>query len=262
MAQDWLHGEMGWGLDHDPAIVWLFTMRRDILEKSGVETQCTPLAIRLRHPVHPTIIEIESRIMGRASLALAIRTTGDGRIRAVSSLALGVAFGLSSAGCGKGPPTVTNSAEVAVDSTSDNSGLKLPPDFKAVNIPLDQRKEVFKEAHDIRALAVQEANQELPMDEASLPIGDTAAFDKRVADHKAIINRILAQNLPPLAVKYKISVADVEKIEEEANRLRWLPPQDPVLDTKQRESNENAQRKVDSKAEKKDESRTEKTEAK
>lgn len=200
--------------------------------------------------------------MGRGSLALAIRTMGDGRIRAVGSMALGIAFGLSPAGCGKSPPAVTNSTEAAVASTSDNSGLQLPPDFQPVNIPLEKRKEVFKEAHDIRALAVQEANQELPMDEASLPIGDTAAFDQRVADHKAIINRILAKDLPALAEKHKISVADVEKIEEEANRLRWLPPQDPVLETKQREPDQKAQRKVDPKAEKNDETRTEKTEAK
>jgi hypothetical protein len=190
---------------------------------------------------------------------MTIRTTGDGRIRAVASMALGIAFGLSSAGCGERPPPATNSVEAAVASTSDNSGLQLPPDFKPVNIPLDKRKEVFKEAHDIRALAVQEANQELPMDEASLPIGNTAAFDKRVADHKAIINRILAKNLASLAEKYKISVADVEKIEEEANRLRWLPPQDPVLETKPQKPNQKAQRKDDSKAEKKDEPRPEKT---
>jgi hypothetical protein len=196
--------------------------------------------------------------MGRGSLAMTIRTTGDGRIRAVASMALGIAFGLSSAGCGESPPPATNSVEAAVASTSDNSGLQLPPDFKPVNIPLDKRKEVFKEAHDIRALAVQEANQELPMDEASLPIGNTAAFDKRVADHKAIISRILAKNLAALAEKYKISVADVEKIEEEANRLRWLPPQDPVLETKPQKPKP----KGDSKAEKKDESRPDKTEPK
>ena len=59
------------------------------------------------------------------------------------------------------------------------------------------------------------------------------AFDKRVADHKAIINRILAKNLPALAEKYKISVADIEKIEDEANKLRWLPPADPVFKPKE-----------------------------
>ena len=199
--------------------------------------------------------------MGRVSPAKGFRITGDGRNRAVASMVLGVAFGMSSAGCGKGPPEVTNSTAVAVSSASDNSGFLLPPDFKPVAIPLDTRKEVFKEAHDLRALAVQEANQELPMNEASLPIGNTAAFDKRVADHKAIINRILDKNLPALAEKYKISVADVEKIEEEANRLRWLPPQDPVLETKKREPNE-AKRKHDSEAEKHDEPRPKNADAK
>ncbi|WP_435005343.1 hypothetical protein P12x_003240 [Tundrisphaera lichenicola] len=147
------------------------------------------------------------------------------------SMALGVAFTLATAGCGKVSTDGSNTSDGAVDTVGDNSGFQLPPDFKTVDIPLEKRREVFHKAHDIRALAVQEANRELPMDEASLPIGDTAAFDKRVADHKAIIERILAKNLPALAEQYQISVADVEKIEDEASRLRWLPPQDPVLES-------------------------------
>jgi len=167
-------------------------------------------------------------------------------------MAFGIAFALSFAGCGKNQPAVTNSTDGAVASAGDSSGFLLPPDFKVVDIPLDKRKEVFKEAHNIRTLAVQEANLEIPMDEASLPHLNTKAFDKRVADHMAIINRILAKNLPVLAEKYKISVADVEKIEDEANRLRWLPPQDPVFEAKPGESHSKTKREENSQAEKKD----------
>lgn len=151
-------------------------------------------------------------------------------------LALFLALDLGFVGCGKETADGPNPTDLATASTNDNSGLSLPAGFKTVEIPLDQRKEVFKESHNIRALAVQEANLELPMDEAHLPHLDTQAFDKRVADHKAIINRITGKNLAALAEKYKISVADVEKIEEEANRLRWLPPIDPVF--KAKETNE------------------------
>ena len=173
--------------------------------------------------------------------------------QAFASISLAFVFGLCVAGCGKSEPTETGSTDSPI-SSGDNSGLQLPAGFKTVELPLEKRKDVFKEAHDIRALAVQEANLELPMDEASLPHLDTKAFDKRVADHMAIIKRILGGNLPPLAEKYKISVADIEKIEEEANKLRWTPPQDPVFKPKATESGEKPTSKDERKAEKKDES--------
>ena len=110
----------------------------------------------------------------------------------------------------------------------DNSGLQLPPDFKPVDLPLEQRQEIFRQAHGVRARAVQQANRKLPMDESHLPIGDTAAFDARVAEHKEIIEEILSKDLADLAVQFEISEDDLAKIEEEASRLRWLPPEDPT----------------------------------
>jgi hypothetical protein len=166
--------------------------------------------------------------MRRGSMIRTLRTAGDGRNRAIASVGFGIALGLTLAGCGEGPQAIESPSGLPNASAGDDSVFRLPPGFKPVDIPLIKRKEVFKEAHEIRALAVQEANRELPMDEASLPVNDTAAFDKRVADHRAIIGRILAKNLASLAEKSRISVADVEKIEEEAGRLRWLPPQDPT----------------------------------
>lgn len=166
---------------------------------------------------------------------------------AVAATVLGL---LSCAGCGANPEPATNSVDNAVASTSDSSAFQLPPDFQVVAIPLEQRKEVFKEAHDIRALAVQRANRELPMDEAHLPKNDRPAFDKRVAEHKAIINRIAAKDLAALAEKHKLQVADIEKIEEEASRLRWVPPPDPVLETKGPAAESKAEAQDDSKAEK------------
>ena len=65
------------------------------------------------------------------------------------------------------------------------------------------------------------------MDEAHLPIGDTAAFDKRVADHKAILDEYLAADLAALAGRYDITPEQLAHIEDEAHRLRWLPPPDP-----------------------------------
>ncbi len=106
----------------------------------------------------------------------------------------------------------------------------LPPGFEPVDLPVDRRKAIFHEAHNVRARAVQEANRQLPMDEANLPHGDTPAFDKRVADHKAIIDGILEKNLADLADRHKISSEDLAKIEEEASRLRWIPPEDPKPD--------------------------------
>jgi hypothetical protein len=109
----------------------------------------------------------------------------------------------------------------------EGSGLQLPPDFVPVDLPVERRKEIFREAHLVRARAVQEANRRLPMDEANLPIGDTEAFDKRVADHRAIIDEILEVNLAELAGRFEISTEELSKIEEEASRLRWIPPEEP-----------------------------------
>lgn len=139
-----------------------------------------------------------------------------------STWCLAVVFAV--AGCGQpGEPSGGAQAD------GGSSGLMLPPGFKVVDLPLETRKQVFNEAHDIRSLAVQEANHRLPMDEDSLPKNDVPAFDKRVADHKAILIGIEQKNLAALAEKHKISVADVERIEEEASRLRWIPPQEPVF---------------------------------
>ncbi len=126
-------------------------------------------------------------------------------------------------GCGEyaDPP------QPPISNVGEGSGLMLPPGFKPVDLPLENRKLIFQEAHRIRALAVLEANEKLPMDEASLPKGDTPAFDKRVADHKAIIDGILEKNLANLAEQKSLTLEDLSKIEEEARRLRWVPPQEP-----------------------------------
>jgi len=129
---------------------------------------------------------------------------------------------LASAGCGGPAP-----GEGSKPDLGENAGLVLPPGFKPVDLPVDQRKEIFREAHRTRALAVREANAKLPMDEAHLPIGDTPAFDKRVADHKAIIEEVLAKNLDELAKRHNITRDDLEKIEDEARKLRWIPPEEP-----------------------------------
>ncbi|HSQ56550.1 MAG TPA: hypothetical protein VLM40_12480, partial [Gemmata sp.] len=100
--------------------------------------------------------------------------------------------------------------------TGESSGLSLPPDFVPVNLPPEKRKEIFKEACIVRALAVQKANRELPMDNAHLPRLDLEAnteqvaahkakFDKRVAEHKAIVDRHLAKDLAALADRSKIT---------------------------------------------------------
>jgi hypothetical protein len=130
-------------------------------------------------------------------------------------------------GCGGPPPADATTGGAANAALSDNSGLTLPPDFKPVDLPVEKRKEIFREAHHVRALAVLEANEKLPMDESHLPIGDKPAFDKRVAEHKAIIDGILEKNLAALARRHNITAADLGKIEDEAGRLRWLPPEEP-----------------------------------
>lgn len=112
----------------------------------------------------------------------------------------------------------------------DDSGLMLPPDFKPVDLPVERRKEIFRAAHRVRTLALREANGKLPMDESHLPVDDKAAFDKRVAEHKAIIDGILETDFAALARRYDIALADLHKIEEEAGKLRWMPPEDPKPD--------------------------------
>jgi hypothetical protein len=140
----------------------------------------------------------------------------------------------TSAGCGGAPP-----GDPALEGTSnaalnDNSGLKLPPDFKPVALPVEKRKEIFREAHRARALAVQEANEKLPMDDSHLPSGNKVAFDKRVADHKEIQDEIRQKKLAALAQRHDITLDDLSKIEDEASRLRWLPPpEDPKPDKKE-----------------------------
>jgi len=104
----------------------------------------------------------------------------------------------------------------------------LPPGFKPVDLPVEKRQGIFREAHRVRALAVREANAKLPMDEAHLPIGDTPAFDKRVADHRAIIEGILEKNLAELAKQHNITREELAKIEDEASKLRWTPPEEPT----------------------------------
>ncbi len=129
------------------------------------------------------------------------------------------------AGCGEEvPPPPTGEV-----TNTESSGLSLPPGFVVVDLPLEARREIFREAHDIRALAVQEANHRLPVDEAHLP-KEKIAFEKRRDDHLAIIKEVEAKNLGALAAKHKIAIKDIERIEDEANRLRWIPPQEPTYE--------------------------------
>ncbi|MFO0959685.1 MAG: hypothetical protein U0800_19990 [Isosphaeraceae bacterium] len=148
-----------------------------------------------------------------------VGNTGGG----LASWALAMALGPLAAGCG-GPPQAGNTPNVS------SGGLSLPAGFVPVALPEATRKAIFAEVHGLRARAVQQANAKLPMDEASLPKGDTAAFDRRVADHKALIDAFLAEQLPALAARSNISEADLAKIEDEARILRWIPPQDPTDD--------------------------------
>lgn len=134
-----------------------------------------------------------------------------------------IAAGLTDSGCAE------PDAETPLPNVS-SSGLQLPPDFQIVDVPIEKRQEIFREAHLVRARAVQEANRRLPMDEAHLPIGDTPAFDKRVAEHKAIIDELLAKDLAALAQRYEISTDELSRIEDEASRLHWIPPRDPTPD--------------------------------
>lgn len=141
----------------------------------------------------------------------------DSRGRGLSGWALALA--LLAAGCGA-PPDTGN----APDTSS--GGLSLPPGFVPVALPEATRKEVFAEVHRLRARSVREANAQIPMDEASLPYGDKVAFDKRVADHKALIDAYLDRAFAELAARHKITEDDLQTIEDEARMLRWLPPQD------------------------------------
>jgi hypothetical protein len=143
--------------------------------------------------------------------------------RGIVGWSLAIALGLLAAGCGA-PPQTNDPPDLS------SGGLSLPAGFVPVALPEATRKKIFAEVHNLRARAVQQANAQIPMDEASLPIGNTVAFDKRVADHKALIDAFLAKELPALAARSNISEADLAKIEEEARILRWLPPMDPTDD--------------------------------
>lgn len=117
--------------------------------------------------------------------------------------------------------------EAAAINLIDTTGLKLPPDFQPVALPLEKRKEIFAEAHRARVLATYEADQKLPMGESFLPKDDKIAFDKRVADSKAIHDEILAKKRDELAKRFQLSLEDLDKIEKEASLLHWLPPDVP-----------------------------------
>ncbi len=176
--------------------------------------------------------------MGRFSRFPRRRTRNRSLLPPIGALLFAVVLG---AGCG-GDPGSTSTA-------GDDSGLMLPPGFKTVDLPIERRKAIFEDAHRARALAVLEANQKLPMDEAHMPKGNEA-FEKRMAEHKAIIDGILEKNIPALAERKNISVADLSKIEEEAKILRWTPPEDPKWEEKGPASEEGT-----TKGESKDESR-------
>ncbi len=159
--------------------------------------------------------------MGRFSRVLRRQTNDRGALLPMGVLLLLAAF--LGAGCGDNPGTT---------STADgNAGLMLPPGFKPVDLPVERRKAIFREVHITRALALQEANQKLSMDADQMPKANEA-FEKRVAEHDAILKGILDKNLPALADRNKISMADLTKIEEEARMLRWTPPQEPQLGEK------------------------------
>jgi hypothetical protein len=165
--------------------------------------------------------------MGRFSRVLRL-TNERGPLLPIATLLLAAVLGTGCGGDAETPSTA-----------SDDSGLMLPPGFKPVDLPVEKRKAIFAEAHITRALAVQEANEKMPMDEEHMPKGN-AAFEKRMAEHKAIIDGILEKNLPALAERNKISMADLSKIEEEAIKLRWTPPEEPKLEEKEAETGKQA----------------------
>jgi hypothetical protein len=126
----------------------------------------------------------------------------------------------------------------------------LPPGFKPVDLPMEKRKAIFKEAYIARALAMQEANRMVSLDADQMPKGNEA-FEKRVAENTAILNGILEKNLPAVAERNQISMADLSKIEEEAKILRWPPPEEPRLE----ENVPSTEEKVSTEGEQKDESK-------
>jgi len=119
---------------------------------------------------------------------------------------------------------------------NDNSGLMLPHDFKPVALPDETRKEIFRDAHRARALAALEADRKVPVDLIKMR-GDKPAIDKRMAEHQAIIDGLLETSRAALAKRHNITVADIAKIEDEASRLRWLPPEAPTLEPEAGASN-------------------------
>lgn len=131
-------------------------------------------------------------------------------------------------GCGQGATSGDSSpAGAPAPETGGEPGLSLPADFKPVDRPLDQRKAIFAEAYHFRARAMTEANGIMPMDDAHMPKDDKPAFDKRMAEHKAILDPILNEGMAAIAQKHGVTVEDVARIEQEANRLRWMPPPPP-----------------------------------
>ncbi len=156
--------------------------------------------------------------MGRFSRVLRRQAIDRGPLLPIAALLLAAVLG---AGCGE---------ELGTTSTvDDNGGLLLPPGFKTVDLPVETRKAIFREVHIARSLAVQEANQKLPLEDPALPKTHDV-YQKRSAEHRAMFEGILAKTLPALAERHKISMADLAQIEEEARRLRWNPPEEPKLE--------------------------------
>lgn len=158
--------------------------------------------------------------MGQFTRVQRRRSSNLGPLLPIGALLLATVLG---AGCGDDAGSTP--------TADDNGGLLLPPGFKTVDLPVETRKAIFREVHITRGLALQEANRKLPMGADQMPKGNEA-FEKRVAEHTAILNGILEKNLPAVADRNKISMADLTKIEEEARILRWTPPQEPQLEEK------------------------------
>ncbi|MGE3819979.1 MAG: hypothetical protein AB7I30_11115 [Isosphaeraceae bacterium] len=157
-------------------------------------------------------------------IARIVRRPRSGPTRVALSLSLLtlIGFGCARSDGDSSPPGAPTS------EAGGESGLALPPDFKPVDRPLEERKEIHAEAYHLRARVMNEANAIMPMDDAHMPKNGNQEFDKRMAEHKAILDPILEKGMAEIAQKHGVTVADVAKIEEEANRLRWTPP--PAVD--------------------------------
>lgn len=143
---------------------------------------------------------------------------------------------MSCAGCGGQPPSKPSAGTAASANPESEGGLLLPPDFEVVDLPREKRKAIYHDAARERAIAVLEANEILPMDNAHLPVNNKPEFDKRVAEHKSILDGILEKKLDALAKRHNLTREELARIEDEAARLRWLPPDEPVLPNKTAES--------------------------